>query len=101
MQYELVVLVNKDTEQKAFTEKLTQLLQKAGLNVDSEIGWVKRVLAYPIKKQTEAIYISITLSGTNPNSLNEKFKLDQAILRHLVVKIKNPRKKKVKKAASN
>lgn len=100
MHYEMVVLVKKDTDRQAFTEKLNLLLQKDGFTMVGDIAWERRLLAYPIKKQTEAFFGSLLFDGglgTNPTVLTEKFKLEEAVLRHLVLKADKPRKEKKKK----
>lgn len=100
----MVVLVKKDTDQKAFLDKLNLLLQKDGFTMVGDIAWERRLLAYPIKKQTEAYYGSLLFLGglgTNPTVLTEKFKLEEAVLRHIVLKADKRRKEKKKNAVSN
>lgn len=67
-------------------EKLVKALNgKAGRMV--EMG--KKQLAYPIKKLSEAYYLSWTLELESPSvvQLERKLTVDRDVIRHLLVKV--------------
>lgn len=67
-------------------EKLVKALNgKAGRMV--EMG--KKQLAYPIKKLTEANYVSWTLELESPSvvQLERKLTVDRDVIRHLLVRV--------------
>jgi small subunit ribosomal protein S6 len=85
--YELALLIEpKQTlEPKAWTEKLKKWLVKG--QIGKEENWGLKKLAYPIKKQSEALYYFYTLK-VEPESLaalEKKLKLDESILRYLII----------------
>ena len=57
--YELAVLyyVEKEDNLKKISQSVKKLITTEGGNLLKEDIWGKRQLAYPIKKQTEAIYV--------------------------------------------
>lgn len=95
MNYQLVVVVDPKVEEKKAAETLTTLLQKEGFDI-SDVSWLgKKDLAYPIKKKQEGLFATFNISSdtATPNGLSAKFKLDDTILRVLVLKQKEGRKK--------
>ena len=88
MQYVLVVVIDPKHEEKAAIQKISSILEKEGFSVSGTSSQGKKRLAYPLKKQAEGIYLSFILSGesVNPNHLYAKFKLEEYILRTLVLK---------------
>lgn len=95
MQYDLVVVVDPKTEEKEAQQKITALLEKEGFLVSDVASWGKKKLAYPLHKQTEGIYLSYVLGGNdkNPSNLYAKFKLEEYVMRALVLKKVEKKKK--------
>lgn len=96
MKYDVVVVVKADQEEKATLEKMTTLLEKEGFTVLEKSWWGKKTLAYPIKKFTEANYMSFVLESTKakPTLLESRFKLDDTFLRFLILRKEEPKKAK-------
>lgn len=86
--YDLTVLVSQTDGMEDKIEKLAKAMNgKAGRMV--EMG--KKQLAYPIKKVSEAHYLSwgLELSNESVVQFERKLTLDHDILRHLLVKLGN------------
>lgn len=100
MQYELVVILKVEDEKTA-AARFDKALEKAGFQIQNFESWGKKKLSYPIKKQTEGLYLAYVLSSetAKPQTLEQQFKLDESILRTLVLKKEAPRKEKTKKKA--
>src|SRR3989338_10454552 len=88
--YDVVMVVRPDTDEKQDEVKLKDLLTKSGFSVGDFSSWGKRKLAYPIKKQTEGFYFAAVISADtksdSPRDLLSRFKLDESLLRSLIVK---------------
>src|SRR3989344_6326135 len=88
--YDVVMVVRPDTDEKQNEVKLKDLLSKSGFSVGDFSSWGKRKLAYPIKKQTEGFYFAAVISADtksdSPRDLLSQFKLDESLLRSLIVK---------------
>ena len=89
-QYEVVYIFDSALEETAINERLARfhtLIQKAGAEAPQVNHWGKRTLAYPIKKR-ETGYYAIAKFETAATALPEferAIKLDEGVLRHLVV----------------
>ena len=89
-QYEVVYIFDSALEETAITERLErfhQLIQQDGVEAPQVNHWGKRTLAYPIKKR-ETGYYAIAKFETAATALPEferAIKLDEGVLRHLVV----------------
>lgn len=85
--YDLTMLVKSTEGVEEKMEKLVKALNgKAGRMV--EMG--KKQLAYPIKKLSEAQYLSWTLELESPSvvQLERKLTVDRDVIRHLLVRVK-------------
>jgi len=86
--YEITFLFNRDEKEP---KKAAQALFKAGkIKVVKVDDWKVKELAYPINKQTEAYYLYFEVEAEEKYlpELNKKIKLEERILRSLIVKIK-------------
>lgn len=94
MDYDLVMVFTPTSEEKTTSERLKTILEKEGYKVGDVSWWGKKKLAYPIKKQTEANYASMVIStkSAKPQHLVKVFKLEENILRYLVLKKKEGKK---------
>jgi len=89
-QYEVVYIFDSALEEAAINEKLARfnaLIQQSGTEAPQVNHWGKRTLAYSIKRHETGYYV-VTKFETNPTALPEferAIKLDEGVLRHLVV----------------
>ena len=94
--YELMLLLKPSAtadDEKKITEQIGKLIKTYGKIVSSaSLG--KKPLAYPIKKEVSGVYLLLTLelAGKEANRITEKLKLEELILRHLLVKKDSPKK---------
>jgi len=81
--YELILLLEKEEDIKKVGEIITQ----NGGKIENKEKWGERVLAYPIKKKTKALYFIITLTMDKKNVFSFKRKLDfnEKIIRYLLL----------------
>lgn len=88
--YELMLLLKPQAtadDEKKIAEQLGKLIKTCGKIVSStSLG--KKQLAYPIKKEGSGIYLLLTLelAGKEAARITEKLKLEELVLRHLLVK---------------
>lgn len=88
-QYEVVYIFDSALEESAINERLERFhgLIKQGDAAPDVNHWGKRTLAYPIKKHETGYYV-VAKVETDPTALPEferAIKLDEGVLRHLVV----------------
>jgi len=91
--YEIGYLLNpnlKDEEILYFTDKLKTIISEKNGLVESEGKSKKQALAYPVKKETSAIFNWIKFAATPSaiEEISEYFKKHPAVLRFLVIKTK-------------
>lgn len=95
MQYEVVVVVDPKVEPKDAEQKFSALLVKEGFTVSGMNPWGKRKFAYPIKRHVEGLYFSMTIVSetSKPAGFLAKLKMDETILRSLVLRKEIKREK--------
>ena len=90
--YELCVIVHPDQSEQvpAMIERLKNLVIEEGDQVHRVEDWGRRQLAYPIQKLVKAHYFLINIECTDSTlaEIENGFRFNDAILRHLVVKTK-------------
>src|SRR4030042_18452 len=92
--YELVYIVNPGINEEILPEtinKVNDVVKKAGGTVLEVTQWGRKKLAYPVKKYTEGSYI-LSRVQTDPAALKKidaTLKMDDDILRHLIINIGN------------
>ncbi len=93
-QYEVAVLLHPDLEidLKPPLERLDGIFDGLKAKVVKRDEWGKRKLAYPIKKQTFAIYYFylIELDPKEVDELEQALRLNDEVLRHMVVVYEPP-----------
>lgn len=94
--YEVVYIFDSNLERPAIEQKLERLNSLITADGKGEIQsvehWGKRPLAYPVQKQTNGYYVVVQFRA-EPSNLDEfqrVAKLDDAVLRHLVVLSEGP-----------
>jgi small subunit ribosomal protein S6 len=89
-QYETTFIVDSHLSGEQIDEaieKVTKFIEKNGGNIKYVDRWGKRRLAYEIAKKQYGYYVHIRfeVEGSNINSLEREFKLDDSIIRYLTV----------------
>ncbi|WP_208422964.1 30S ribosomal protein S6 [Latilactobacillus fragifolii] len=90
--YEITYIISTtiDEESKtALVNRFDGILKDNGAEVIDSKDWSKRRLAYEINNQNEGIYHIVNVLADNDEALNEfdrLAKIDDAILRHMIVK---------------
>lgn len=84
--YELTLILNpslSDSELQKLSAELRNILTQVGATDVGPARSERRVLAYPIRKQKEAIYLYINLAGPTsiPDSIQTELKHRDEILR--------------------
>ena len=91
--YEIVFIVHPDqTEQvPAMLERYKTLVTSHGGQIHRLEDWGRRQLAYPIQKLHKAHYVLMNIECNNETlaELEHAFKFNDAVLRHLTIKMKN------------
>jgi len=88
--YELVIITKANLGEEvtvALLEKFKELIASNG-TIETVDEWGKRRLAYPINDETEGYYVQINFTSGNafPAELDRQLKINDAILRSLIIK---------------
>jgi small subunit ribosomal protein S6 len=90
--YELCVIVHPDQSEQvpAMIERYTNLVLEQGGKIHRVEDWGRRQLAYPIQKLVKAHYVLLNIECTSETlaEIENGFRFNDAILRHLTVKMK-------------
>ena len=90
--YEIVFIVHPDQSEQvpAMVERYKTLVTSHGGQIHRLEDWGRRQLAYPIQKLHKAHYVlmNIECTGVVLNELEHGFKFNDAVLRHLTIKMK-------------
>ena len=90
--YEIVFIVHPDQSEQvpAMIERYKASVTTRGGNVHRVEDWGRRQMAYPIQKLPKAHYICMNIECDNETlvELETAFKFNDAVLRHLTVKLK-------------
>jgi small subunit ribosomal protein S6 len=91
--YEIVFIVHPDQSEQvpAMIERYRASVTGKGGRIHRLEDWGRRQLAYPIAKIHKAHYVlmNIECDAETLDELEHAFKFNDAVLRHLVVKMKN------------
>jgi len=92
--YEIVFIVHPDQSEQvpAMIERYKTLVTGHGGAIHRLEDWGRRQLAYPIQKMHKAHYVlmNIECDGATLAELENSFKFNDAVLRHLTVKMSKP-----------
>lgn len=90
--YEIVFIVHPDQSEQvpAMVERYTSIVTSKGGSIHRLEDWGRRQLAYPIQKIHKAHYVlmNIECCGETLDELEHSFKFNDAVLRHLTIKMK-------------
>ncbi|UNB92357.1 MAG: 30S ribosomal protein S6 [gamma proteobacterium endosymbiont of Trioza apicalis] len=90
--YEIIILINSNPDVKIID--IINYYKKLINNQQGKIhrleNWGKRQLSYPIKNLNKAYYILLNIEVTKKliNKLINSFKINNAIVRNLIIKVK-------------
>jgi len=91
--YEIVFIVHPDQSEQVpgMVERYTTLVTGKGGKIHRLEDWGRRQLAYPIQKIHKAHYVlmNIEADGETLAELEHSFKFNDAVLRHLTIKMKH------------
>lgn len=88
--YELVVLLNPTLTSdllKKTQEDIVKFVTSQKGSVKKTEEWGRKVLAYPIAKHTDAMFVlyQIELDSSNAQALERLVQLNDSVIRHLLV----------------
>ena len=90
--YEVVFMVHPDQSEQvpAMVDRYKSLITSQGGTIHRLEDWGRRQLAYPIQKLVKAHYVCMNIECGQPtlDELEHAFRYNDAVLRHLVVKMK-------------
>jgi small subunit ribosomal protein S6 len=100
--YELTMILPATVSEKDAKALVAGLLAKSGGKVTGTDFWGKRDLAYPIKKQTKALYVLFNLELTSEEALelDKRIRLEEGIMRYLLISVKADKVKSKSKKKS-
>lgn len=89
--YELVLVIDSDltgADQKKELTKVKKIIEDLKGKVEKTDDWGKRELVYPIKKKNLGYYflLVVKLPATAPVQIENKLKLEEKIIRYLLVR---------------
>jgi small subunit ribosomal protein S6 len=91
--YEIVFIVHPDQSEQvpAMIERYKTLVSGRGGRIHRLEDWGRRQLAYPIQKVHKAHYVlmNIECDGETLTELEHAFRFNDAVLRHLTVKMRH------------
>ena len=91
--YEIVFIVHPDQSEQVpgMVERYRAIVTAKGGKIHRLEDWGRRQLAYPIQKIHKAHYVlmNIECDGETLGELEHSFKFNDAVLRHLTVKMKS------------
>lgn len=87
-EYEVMFIVRANESTEAATDRARTVLQNNGGVVDNARTSEQRHLSYPIKKQTDGFYVVLNgrFSKEAAAELDRELKLDEAVLRHMILR---------------
>jgi small subunit ribosomal protein S6 len=85
-QYELMIILDPDLEERTIQpslDKFLSVITKDGGTLDNVDLWGKRRLAYEIKKKSEGIYAVVTFNAESATAkeLDRQLSLNESVLR--------------------
>jgi small subunit ribosomal protein S6 len=89
--YEGLFIIRPDLEKESqdqSIESIKEEITKREGKIEAVQGPDKKQLAYPIKKYNEGLYclLNFTISSSKLQEINNVYKLDNALLRHFILK---------------
>lgn len=90
-EYEMVTLLHSRLDEdgvSAVSEWVQQKIVSLGGEVTAVVPWGRKALAFPIQKQTEAVYVQydFRLEGSLVAELNRSMRIHEDVLRQLPIR---------------
>jgi small subunit ribosomal protein S6 len=90
--YETAIIYNSSLSEADLEQELARVVEFIGKGGGAHAGtqkWGRRMLAYPLKKQTEGVYFFVRWNGTSEvsASLDWNLGINDNCLRHLTLKL--------------
>ena len=92
-QYELIALFPTKMNYIMAEKTLVDLAKTSKFKVVEVDKWGIKPLAYPIKKETKAYYLRLVIEGGDAQALANALKVEESVLRHLLI-VKTGKEKK-------
>lgn len=93
-QYEICFIVHPDQSEQvpAMIERYKSFVESHGGKIHRLEDWGRRPLAYPIEKLVKAHYVLMNIECGSEvlNELENNFRYNDAVLRHLTIKTRKP-----------
>ena len=91
-QYELVYVVNPETDEDGVAglhTQIAEIVDKLGGSIDKTDNWGRRQLAYEIDRHREGTYVLELISGSGElvSEIDRRLRVSDNVLRHLVVRV--------------
>ena len=91
VKYEIIYIIDatlSEDEIKAMVEKFTAFIE-ANSTVEKIDEWGKKKLAYLINKKSEGYYVCANVAAAPefPALIERQFRINEGILKHLIVKL--------------
>ena len=91
-QYELVYIVTPDASEQDVADlhtQIEQIIERFKGTLDKTENWGRRRLAYEIGRHREGTYVveTITGSGELMKEIDRRLRVNDAVIRHLVVRV--------------
>lgn len=91
-QYELMIILDPELDERAVTptlEKLLTVVSKDGGTVDTVDAWGRRRLAYEIEKKSEGLYAvaTFTCEPATSKELDRQLGLNEQVLRTKLMRV--------------
>jgi small subunit ribosomal protein S6 len=89
--YEIMYIINPtilEEGREAVSEKVNEILTKAGATILKSEKWGERKLAYPIEKKKTGFYVltNFEMDGTKLVEVEEKLNISEEVMRYMIVK---------------
>jgi small subunit ribosomal protein S6 len=93
--YESIFIIRpslSDDETNQLIDKMKGLLEKAGASLQIVENWGKKKLAYEIKRERRGtfVYLHFKASGNVVGELERAYRLEDAVLKFLTVRLEQP-----------
>lgn len=89
--YEIVFIVHPDQSEQVpgMVDRYRQMVSGRGGKINRLEDWGRRQLAFPLQKVHKAHYVlmNVECDGETLDELDHAFKFNDAVLRHLIVKM--------------
>ena len=90
--YEIMFIVRTDIDEKTGKDTVAafeKVLKGMKAKIVSSKDMGQKKLAYPIKKEVNGFYYVIDFSAKQDliSELNRRFRIDEAILRHMIIRL--------------